>query len=268
MAKNSTENEINDGCNIDFSRITYTKIKSHAKGGKFVKMLDKLTKKDFQMQTPLMMTWGAADYKKEGEEVGNGKFQLSLQFPTDDYKTDEDVDLFLKTLYQFEDKIANDVYENEWLDKKSKYNNNPSFVKFLSNEILKKNKKNPDYPPSFRINLPQTKDFHFNIEIYDVNGVLLYHPTLKNEISPIELLPKMTFVKSLIESGGIWITNGKFSCTWRLIQCVVQPRKEKLTGQCKITINPNEKQKLEESKEKDEHVDDDNYVENSDVEDE
>ena len=55
--------------------------------------------------------------------------------------------------------------------------------------------------------------------------------------SPIELIPKGVNIVAIIQCGGLWFANGKFGCTWRLFQAVVQP-KMKLGGTCLIKVSP------------------------------
>ena len=77
--------------------IKFSAPKATPQGAKSVNILNKATNTILTLSTPLMLTWGASDYKAEGEEKGNGKFELSLQFPSDEYKN-ADTDAFLANI--------------------------------------------------------------------------------------------------------------------------------------------------------------------------
>jgi hypothetical protein len=48
----------------------------------------------------------------------------------------------------------------------------------------------------------------------------------------------------LIQCGGIWFVNGKFSITWNLKQAIVQKPKASMEGQCFIKLKTADKEKL------------------------
>ena len=53
-----------------------------------------------------------------------------------------------------------------------------------------------------------------------------------------------THVICLIQCGGIWFVNGKFSITWNLKQAIVQKPKASMEGQCFIKLKSADKEKL------------------------
>ena len=66
----------------------------------------------------------------------------------------------------------------------------------------------------------------------------------------------MTFIQKntndaiVIQNGGIWFANGKFGTTWKMVQCVVQP-KATLRGKCHIHLGASDKAKLSKAAEAD-----------------
>ena len=107
-----------DGTQFNTDQIIFCAPKATAQGAKSINLLSKATKTSLTLSTPLLLTWGATDYKAEGEEKGNGKFEMSLQFPSDEYKT-EDTDAFLRNLQALENKIKENAltYSKEWFGK-------------------------------------------------------------------------------------------------------------------------------------------------------
>ena len=68
----------------------------------------------------------------------------------------------------------------------------------------------------------------------------------------MELITKGSNVAVVIRCGGLWFANGKFGCTWKLVQAVVKP-KESMTGKCFIRLQPDEVAKLESQEDNDDH---------------
>ena len=106
-----------DGTQFNVNNIMYTSPKANPQGGKSVNVLNKQTKTSLRLSTPLMLTWGASDYVDEKTGQGNGKFEMSLQFPSEEYKS-EDTDAFFKNMLDFQNKVKADALEKskEWCD--------------------------------------------------------------------------------------------------------------------------------------------------------
>jgi hypothetical protein len=269
-----------DGAQFNAENIMYTAPKASAQGGKSVNILNKTTKTTLTLSTPLMLTWGASDFKKEGEEVGNGRFELSLQFPNEEYKT-PDTEAFLRNLKAFEDKIKADalIYSKEWFGKVHK---SSEIIEELFTPLLKypKNKATGEYDyskqPTIRVKLPQWEGV-WKTEIYDEESTRLYPSSENPLLTPLDYLKKGSNIASLIQFAGIWFVNGKFSAGWKLIQAVVQKPRAQLQGQCFIKLKTQDKEKLKNQTVKDDDdvlvistaVDDsDNDEDDEDVEEE
>jgi hypothetical protein len=176
---------------------------------------------------------------------------MSLQFPNDEYKND-DTDLFLKNMKEFEDKIKADAltYSKEWFGKKHP---NAEVINALWTPMLKysKDKLTGDYdmskPPRLVVKLPLWEGV-WRCEIYDVDQQRLYPDVSNPGVSPLDLLIKGSNVAVIIQCGGLWFANGKFGITWKLSQAVVQRKQSfALNGQCLIQLNSSDKEKLKKA---------------------
>lgn len=246
--KDKMADTIIDGTTFDAKNIIqYTSPKANAAGGKSVNILNKNTKSGIRLSTPLMLTWGASDFVDPSTGKGNGKFEMSLQFPSEEYKND-DTTAFLKNLQAFEEKIKEDALlkSKDWFGKVHK---NAEVVEALYTPILKyskdKNTGEPDLnrAPTFRVKIP-TWEGVWKCEVYDEDGERLFPSPANPTLTPIEFIAKGTQVAALIQCGGIWFANGKFGVTWKLIQVVVQKPKASLSGTCFIKLKTADKEKL------------------------
>ena len=88
--------------------------------------------------------------------------------------------------------------------------------------------------PTLKVKLPYWQG-KYNCEIYDPNGTMLY-PDENSTLTPLDLIPKGVNLVAIIQCGGLWFANGKFGCTWRLFQAVVQ-QKPSMKGKCLINVS-------------------------------
>jgi len=243
------DDRIIDGTLLNMENIMYSAPKaSGAQGAKTVNILNKNTKTYLTLSTPLMLTWGASDFIDEKTGEGDGKFSLSLQFPSEEY-SNEDTTAFLRNMRAFEDKIKADalIYSKEWFGKVQK---NAEVIDALWTPMLKypKDKLTGDYDhnkkPTLKIKLPQWEGV-WKTEIYDEEYNKLY-PSVENvNVTPVDFLKKGTNISCLIQFAGLWFINGKFSASWKLVQAVVQKPKESLQGRCFIKLKSSDKEKLQ-----------------------
>jgi len=213
--------------------IKYSSPKGNSAGGKAVNIYNRITNSRLNLSTPMMLTWGASDFVDQKTGEGNGKFEMTLQFPTDEYNNDE-LRKFLENMKAFENKIKADALKNskDWFGKIHK---SSDVVDALYTPMLKYSKDsntgeyNYSKPPSIRVKIPIWEGV-WKCEVYDDDGVCLF-PNTKG-ITPVTLIPKATNVKVLMTCGGIWFANGKFGVTWKLIQAMVQKPRAQLSGRC------------------------------------
>ena len=233
-----------DATQFNCEIIKYTAPKVGGAGGKSVNILNRKTNTRLNLSTPVMLTWGASDFVDPQSGKGNGKFEMSLQFPTDEYKND-DLTAFLENMKLFEQKIKADALANskEWFGKLHK---SPDVVEALYTPMLKyskdRNTGEPDLnkPPSLRVKLPVWEGV-WRCEVYNDDGLKLFPNT--NGVTPVELIPKATQVSVLMTCGGLWFANGKFGVTWKLVQAMVQKPREQLVGQCFLKVRPAAKER-------------------------
>ena len=235
-----------DGTIFNAQNIRYSAPKANAQGGKSINILNKDTNSGLRVAAPLLLTWGASDFVDPGTGKGNGKYELSLQFPSADYNT-EDAAAFLKNMQAFEAKIKNDALINskDWFGKVHK---TADVVDALFTPMLKYSKDkvsgeaDTSKAPTLRVKIPIWEGT-WKCEIYDEEETKLY-PSIGSPNTPLDYLQKGINVAVLMQCGGIWFANGKFGITWKLIQAVVQKSRSSLTGTCFIKLKPAEKAKL------------------------
>jgi len=211
--------------------------KLNDKGGKSINVISTQSNRSIHLIMPLMKTWGIADFIDDKGEP-DGKFTMDLNFPLNDYATNETNEA-LNKLKEFEENLLNDAVTNSeaWFGKKqSREIVEYSYFPFLK---YKKNKdtKVIDYsrPPSLKPKVPKYGN-DWKVEIYDTNLNLLF-PSPNFE-TPIELVPKSSNVASIIACGGIWVGGKGWGLTWKIVQLVVKPQvMESVFGKCHIPIS-------------------------------
>jgi hypothetical protein len=236
-----------DGTQFNAQNIKFSAPKANSSGGKSVNILNKSTNTGLRLSTPLMLTWGASDYVDEKTGKGNGKYELALQFPSDEYKT-TDTEQFLKNLQDFEKKIKEDAITNskDWFGKIHK---SDEVISALWTPMLKYSKDKttgePDVnkAPTFRVKIPIWEGV-WKCEIYDEDGNVLFPNAANPCVTPLDYLSKGINIAVVIQCGGLWFANGKFGVTWKLIQSVVQKPRASLSGQCFIKLKATDKERL------------------------
>ena len=116
------------------------------------------------------------------------------------------------------------------------------FLKYSRNRDTKK----IDYtkPPSIRAKVPNY-DGKWGVEIYDTNSKLIF-PCENANITPIELVPKLSRVACGLQCTGIWIGGKGWGVTWKMFQCIVKPREVvSAYGKCHIQLSTDEKTEME-----------------------
>ena len=237
MTTQSAATLIANGLTYKLSDVDIASTKLNKSGGKSANILYKPTKKALylNMQVPLL-TWGATSFKDP--QSGKETFDLALQFPRKDYSSAE-TDKLLANMQALENKIKTEAIQNSmaWFNKKTM---TPEVIEALWTPMLKYPKDpatgEPDVTkaPTLKVKMPCWEG-KFDCEIYDPAGNMLF-PDLRSGATPIELIPKGVNIVAIIQCGGLWFANGKFGCTWRLFQAVVQP-KPSMKGKCLISVS-------------------------------
>jgi hypothetical protein len=229
-----------DGTQFNAQNVRYSVPKANAAGGKSVNILNTQTNSGLRLATPLMLTWGASEFE------GNGKFEMSLQFPHGEY-ANADTDAFLRNMQALEAKVKADALTNskDWFGKQ---HTSPEVIDALYSPMLKYSKDkltgNPDLTkaPTLRVKIPQWEGV-WKCLICDEDGEKLFpgEPTK----TPLDFVKKGTHLAVIMQCGGIWFANGKFGVTWKLAQAVVQRPKGSLLDECLIKLKPSDKARLQ-----------------------
>jgi hypothetical protein len=228
------------------SAIKYMPPKVNDKGGKAINVISKQTSRSLHLSTPLMMTWGIADFIDEKGE-SDGKFSISLNFPNDEYKTAATT-AFLDKLKAFENQVLDDAVANSelwWGEQMSRELCKHTFFPFLKYSKNKDTKK-IDYtkPPSIRAKVPCYND-KWAVELYDTNSNLIF-PSEDPTQTPPDFVPKLSNIACVLQCGGIWIGGKGWGLTWKMVQGVVKPRvSDSVYGKCHINLSSEDKEALE-----------------------
>lgn len=226
----------------------YSKCKVNSTGGKSVGIYNSKTGQSLYIGTPLLMSWGLQQYVDE--KTSKVSYEMSLQFPNDDY-SNEETRGFLRAMASFEAKLKADALANskDWFAKPKM---TPDAVDALFTPILKYPtdkvtcEKDMSKKPTMRIKVPFWQGKWEGVEIYDSDRNCLF-PCSDPNVSPMDLLTKLTHMKTMIQCGGIWFANGKFGVTWRFVQSMIQPRLS-MRGKCHLTFTPSESSSVDSHK--------------------
>jgi hypothetical protein len=234
------------------SSVKYMQPKVNDRGGKSINMVSKQTNRSLHISTPLMMTWGIADFVDEKGE-SDGKFSMSLNFPNSEYSTKATND-FLQKLKDFENQILDDAVTNSelwWGEEMSREVAKHTFFPFLKYSKNKDTKKiDLSKPPSIRAKVPNYNG-KWGVEIYDTQSNLLF-PCDNQNVTPLDFVPKQSNVACVLQCGGIWIGGKGWGLTWKLIQCIVKPREVvSVYGKCQIKLSDEERTTIEKQELKD-----------------
>jgi hypothetical protein len=218
----------------------YSKCKVNASGGKSVGIYNSQTGQSLYVGTPLLMTWGLQEYTDD--KTGKVSYEMSLQFPNDDFENAE-TRAFLKSMADFETKLKADALTNskDWFAKPKM---TPDAVDALFTPILKYPmdkatcEKDLSKKPTMRIKVPFWQGKWEGVEIYDADRSHLF-PCDDPNVSPMDIITKLSHVKAMIQCGGIWFANGKFGITWRFVQCMIRPRVS-MHGKCHLSLSSSE----------------------------
>jgi hypothetical protein len=231
--------------------------KVNERGGKSINIISKQTNRSLHLSTPMMMTWGIADFIGDNGE-SDGKFSISLNFPGTDY-TKEATDKFLVLLKEFENFILDAAVANSelwWGEEMSREVLKHTFFPFLKYSKNKDTKKiDLTKPPSIRAKVP-FYDGKWNVELYDTKENLIF-PCDNQNLTPVDFVPKLSQVACVLQCGGIWIGGKGWGLTWKLIQCVVKPREVvSVYGKCHIQLSSEDRDAIDSQKITNDDVDD------------
>lgn len=222
----------------DTSSVRYMQPKVNDRGAKSITLISTQSNRALHLSTPLMMTWGIADFVDDKGE-SDGKFSMSLNFPNDDYAT-EGTNAFLSKMKDFENQILDDAvrYSDAWfgedLSREVVKHNFFPFLKYSKDKLTKKF----DYtkPPAIRARVPNYNN-KWGIEIYDTQQNRIF-PADNDNLTPMDFVPKMSNVACVLQCGGLWFGGKGWGLTWKVNQIVVKPREVvSVYGKCHIALS-------------------------------
>ena len=216
---------------------SYGSTRVNARGGKSVKVCD-AKGNTLTLSTPLILTWGIN--KMVDEDTGRVSYNMSLQFPSEQYANASTSEFFDK-MREFEDKILDDAVTNskQWFNK-AKMSREVAEALFTPMLRYPKDKATgePDYDraPTMRLKIPFWEG-KFNVELYNMDRTPLFSQSSYDGLTPFEtLIPKASHVAAVIQCQGLWFAAGKFGVTWRLVQAIVR-RPVRIQGGCFINLS-------------------------------
>ena len=242
MSNQNNNNELyTDFKNWQPSNIKYGPPKINKMGGKSVKPLD-YKGQAYSITTPPMLNWGINEHRQE--DSGRVTYNVALQFPKDEFSNDECREFFDK-MKMHEDTILKDAIKNsrDWFNKS---NLSEEVADALYSRSLKypyiKGTKEPDYTraPSLKLKIG-CYNGQSDTEIFDTEGRCLHKLEYPVDENFVNLIPKASHMKAIIQCNSIWFVNGKFGVTWQLVQCIViKPNRINGQGRCLLKFSDNE----------------------------
>ena len=137
------------------SQMFYGKPRVNTKGGKSISITNGATKRVLMLHTPSMLTYGV---NNRVNDDGTNTYDMSLQFPRDEFANKETQDL-QRVMAEMEEKIIQDAFANsrDWFGKKY---NSIDVLRELWTPMLKypKNKEDGSLDttrsPTLKVKLP------------------------------------------------------------------------------------------------------------------
>jgi hypothetical protein len=204
----------------DVSAVKYFPPKPSNGGGKNVKFISSQLGKGLYLNLPKMTQYGIADYVNKDTGVHDGKFKMSCKVNSPE---------LVQKLNAFKEQLIDDAVKNSqaWF----------GGSKPISREIAEYNLKFAlDYPkvsptdktadtskdPYFKLSIPYYRDSGWDLQVFDPSRRRLF-PSEEHD-SPIDLVPKGATVNLFIQCNTIWIVDGKWGPTFKVVQCMVYPQ--------------------------------------------
>lgn len=222
----------------DVSNSRFMQPKVNDRGGKSVNIISNQTNRGLHISLPFLNTWGVSDYIDEKTGESDGKYSLSLSFPSEDYATPATREA-LDKLKAFENFILDSAVNNSevwWGESMSREVAKHTFFPFIKYSRNKDTKKiDLTKPPTLRAKVP-FYDGTWKTEIYNIKSQLIY--PAEDGTTPMDHIPSRSNVACVLQCGGIWIGGKGWGLTWKLFQCVVKNNHPQfsLKGVCSVVI--------------------------------
>ena len=206
---------------IDVSNISFGDPKSMGNGGKILYI--NYDGGDLKLQTPeVRLPFDVSEFKDQ--EGGNDKYNFVCAL--EKYDSNKDMQEFYEKLVEIDNLVKSHAKANSTaFFKKSKISDET--IEELYNPIVKLSKDRetgePDgkYPPNIKVKVTK-KNGAFMCRMYDSKKNIFDIDKKTDNPSDInELLVKGTRCKMLLKCTGVWVINGKFGCTWSVVQALL-----------------------------------------------
>ena len=226
----------------DVDSIKFMPPKVNERGGMSINVISTQTNRSLHISAPMMMTWGISDY--DDGSGGDGKFNMTLNFPQEDYRKPT-TDLFLQKVKDFENAIIDAGVKNSdlWFgEEQSREVCKHSFFPFVKYAMHKGTKKvDNSKPPSIRAKVP-CYNGKWAVELYDTKENLIFPDPSNDRVTPVDFVPKLSQVACVLQCGGLWKGGKGWGVTWKLVQCVVKPREVvSVYGKCRVLLSDEER---------------------------
>lgn len=186
------------------SKVQFSRVRKGKMGQKTISLLDENGKRLF-VQLPWMRSpYGLSAYTDES--TGRTSYSLDLSFDTDN----EEAQVFRQKVAEIDELIVKQVAANsvEFTGKE------------MSEEVLKqalykpmiREPRDEQYPATFKTKITVKPSGEFAPEAW----------TMKREQTTLDAISKGTRVCAIVEFSSIWVIDGKFGCTVRLSQCIIE----------------------------------------------
>ena len=204
----------------DVSAVKYFPAKPSNGGGKNIKFISSQLGKALHLNLPKMVQYGIADYVNKDTGVHDGKFKMSCKVNSPE---------LVEKLNAFKEQLIDDAVKNS----QAWFGGNKPISREIAEYNLKfaldypkvgPNDKTPDTSkdPYFKLNISYYRDSGWDIQVFDQNRLRLF-PSDEHD-SPIDLVTKGSLVNLFIQCNTIWIVDGKWGPTFKVVQCMVYPQ--------------------------------------------
>jgi len=222
------------------SNARFMQPKVNERGGKSISIISGQSNRGLHISLPFLNTWGISDYVDEKTGESDGKYSISLSFPSEEYATPATREA-LDKLKAFENYILDMAVQNSevwWGEQMSREVAKHTFFPFLKYSRNKDTKKiDLTKPPTIRAKVPMY-DGRWNVEIYNTKAQMEF--PADDTSTPMDHIPPRSQVACVLQCGGIWIGGKGWGLTWKLFQCVVKKNQQamSLRGVCNVVLDP------------------------------
>ena len=204
----------------DVSAVKFFPPKPSNGGGKNIKFISSQLGKGLYLNLPKMIQYGISDYVNKDTGVHDGKFKMSCKVSSPE---------LVQKLNAFKEQLIDDAVKNS----QSWFGGNKPISREIAEYNLKfaldypkvgPNDKTPDTSkdPYFKLSIPYYRDSGWDLQVFDPSRRRLF-PS-EDYDSPIDLVPKGALVNLFIQCNTIWIVDGKWGPTFKVVQCMVYPQ--------------------------------------------